>query len=56
MLLRKANELANGMSTDLSTGPLADKLGEYAQVLASQGSLLTALNYLGSTTEVIYFY
>ena len=55
MLLRKANDIANNSSSsmsDLTSGPLADKLSQYAQMLASQGSMLTALNYLGSSNEV----
>ena len=53
MVLRKAVELVKGMPDDVSGGPLAQKLSQYADLLAAQGSLSTAMNYLGSSNEVL---
>ena len=52
MILRKAVEAASGQSHQVSTGPLAEKLSQYAGLLASQGSLGIAMNYLGDSQEV----
>lgn len=52
MLLRKAVELSQGQVTDISGGLLAEKMNEYASLLAAQGSLDTAVRYLGNSTEV----
>lgn len=38
MLLRKAVELSRGQVTDISGGLLAEKMNEYASLLAAQGS------------------
>lgn len=51
MLLRKAVELSRGQVTDISGGLLAEKMNEYASLLAAQGSLDTAVRYLGNSTE-----
>ena len=51
MLLRQAVE-KSGRSTDISSGALADKLSRYAELLAAEGNLATAANYLGSSNEV----
>jgi hypothetical protein len=53
MILRKAVELSRGQAQDISSGFLADKLSQYAGILAAQGSLNTAINYLGESNEVI---
>ena len=52
MLLRKAVESCRGQVSEVGTGALADKLTSYAGILAAQGSLDTALRYLGESTEV----
>ena len=52
MVLRKAVELAQGRAHQIAPGVLAEKLGEYAGMLAGQGSLFTAMSYLGSSNEV----
>ncbi len=52
MVLRKAVELAQGRAQQIAPGVLADKLSEYAGMLAGQGSLHTAVSYLGSSNEV----
>ncbi|XP_061191431.1 protein transport protein Sec31A-like isoform X2 [Saccostrea echinata] len=51
MLLRKAVELSRGQATDISGGLLAEKMNEYASLLAAQGSLDTAVRYLGNSTD-----
>ena len=52
MLLRKAVELVRGQPPEVDSGLLADKLTQYAQLLAAQGSLHTAINYLTESTQV----
>ena len=52
MVLRKAVELAQGRAHQIAPGVLAEKLSEYAGMLAGQGSLFTAMSYLGSSNEV----
>ena len=52
MVLRKAVEMVRGTTQDVTGGPLAFKLSQYAELLAAQGSLSTAMNYLGSSSEV----
>ncbi len=52
MILRKAVETVRGEALEVSSGPLAQKLSQYAELLAAQGSLQTAINYLGSSAEV----
>lgn len=55
MLLRKAVEVSRGQVTDISGGLLAEKMNDYASLLAAQGSLDTAVRYLGNSTDVGYF-
>ena len=52
--LRKAIELKLGYSPEISSPVLAGKLSEYAHLLASQGNLQTAMNYLGQSQEVYH--
>ena len=52
MLLRKAVEYSRGQAPEIRTGLLAEKLSSYASLLAAQGSLDTALKYLGDSSEV----
>ncbi|XP_060599891.1 protein transport protein Sec31A-like [Ruditapes philippinarum] len=52
MLLRKAVETSRGHAPEITTGVLADKLSNYAEILAAQGRLDTALRYLGESSEV----
>jgi len=56
MVLKKAVELARGQPVEVSAGPLANKLSQYSELLAAQGSLQTAINYLGNSTEVLSLY
>lgn len=55
MMLRKAVELSQGEVGEIQQGLVAGKLSTYASILAAQGCLDTAMNYLGSSTEVISF-
>ena len=41
----------DGMSDGLQSGHLASRLYDYANLLASQGCLATALNYLAPVTS-----
>lgn len=52
MVLRKAVELSRGDAPSVSGGALADKLSQYASLLAAQGNMSTALTYLSNTTDV----
>ncbi|XP_033744000.1 protein transport protein Sec31A-like isoform X3 [Pecten maximus] len=52
MVLRKAVALSRGQEEEVSTGLLANKLNGYASLLAAQGSMDTAMRYLGNSTEV----
>ena len=52
MVLRKAVEVSRGTSPAVSGGALADKLSQYAGLLAAQGSLTTALTYLNNSSDV----
>lgn len=52
MILKKAVELSRGQPQDVSGGALADKLNEYSNLLAAQGSLQTAFRYLGDSSDV----
>ncbi|XP_069125025.1 protein transport protein Sec31A-like isoform X1 [Argopecten irradians] len=52
MVLRKAVALSRGQEEDVSSGLLANKLNGYANLLAAQGSMDTAMRYLGNSTEV----
>lgn len=51
MMLRKAVELSQGEVGEIQQGLVAGKLSTYASILAAQGCLDTAMNYLGSSTE-----
>ena len=51
MTLFRANQLA-GTATALTSGGMQAKLLRYAQLLTSQGSLETALGYLGDCVDV----
>jgi len=50
MVLQKAAE-RRGRESTVTNGLVASKLVQYATLLASQGCLATALNYLGDSTE-----
>ncbi|XP_064595245.1 protein transport protein Sec31A-like isoform X2 [Liolophura sinensis] len=52
MILRKAVEIAKGQAPEVTTGTLASQLSSYSGILAAQGSLTTAMNYLGNSSEV----
>lgn len=52
MILRKAVEIAKGQAPEVTSGTLASQLSSYSGILAAQGSLTTAMNYLGSSSEV----
>ncbi|XP_059175772.1 protein transport protein Sec31A-like isoform X2 [Physella acuta] len=52
MVLRKAVELSRGDAPSVSGGALADKLSQYASLLAAQGNMATALTYLSNTSDV----
>ena len=52
MVLRKAVEAAQNQYLDVCGPALAAKLSQYAEMLAAQGSLQTAYNYLGTSEEV----
>ncbi|RUS90571.1 hypothetical protein EGW08_001659 [Elysia chlorotica] len=51
MVLRKAVEVSRGTAPAVSGGALADKLSQYAGLLAAQGSLSTALTYLNNSSD-----
>ncbi|XP_019620179.1 PREDICTED: protein transport protein Sec31A-like [Branchiostoma belcheri] len=51
MVLRKSIELTQKQAPAVSGGVLAEKLSQYAELLAAQGSLATAMEYLGDSTE-----
>ncbi|KAL3876454.1 hypothetical protein ACJMK2_034299 [Sinanodonta woodiana] len=51
MVLRKAVELSRGRTPEFGSGLLSEKLSEYANLLAAQGSLKTAISYLGNPQE-----
>ncbi len=51
-MLRKAVEVAQGRAQQIAPGALAERMSEYAGLLAGQGSLHTAVSYLGSSSEV----
>ena len=46
MSLKFAVEQNLGYSVEMATGPLAEKLSQYASLLASQGALVAASTYL----------
>jgi|LakMenEpi03Aug12_release.lakeMendotaPanAssembly.Ray.scaffolds.fasta_scaffold3139143_1 hypothetical protein len=52
MSLKFAIEQNRGFSVEMGTGPLTDKLSQYASLLASQGALNAASTYLvGQSTD-----
>lgn len=51
MILRKSVEMVRGGEEEVGV-PLAQKLSQYAELLAAQGCLNTAMNYLGTSNEV----
>lgn len=54
MILKKAYEQLYGQEYILQAGSaLVDKLGKYAELLASEGNLKTALTYLSGATQVL---
>ena len=53
MILRKAVEMAQGRAQPVTSSVVAEKLSHYADLLAAQGNLNTAISYLGSSNEVI---
>ena len=55
MILRKAVEMVRGSDADEVSSVLAERLSQYAELLAAQGCLNTAMNYLGTSTEVSPF-
>ena len=48
MSLKFAVEQNQGYPVEMSSGPLTDKLSQYASLLASQGALAAAATYLVS--------
>ncbi|XP_060064136.1 protein transport protein Sec31A-like [Ylistrum balloti] len=52
MVLRKAVALSRGQEEEVTSGLLANKLNGYASLLAAQGSMDTAMRYLGNSAEV----
>lgn len=52
MILRKAVEQLSGTASVLQTGVLSSLLGRYAEILATQGSLSSAVTYLVDPNEV----
>jgi hypothetical protein len=55
MLLRRAIEAASpGIQVNGASGLLARKLANYSEMLASQGQLDSAVNYLGDSNDVSY--
>ncbi|XP_021375424.1 protein transport protein Sec31A-like isoform X2 [Mizuhopecten yessoensis] len=51
MVLRKAVSLSRGQEQEVTKGLLANKLNGYASLLAAQGSMETAMRYLGNSSE-----
>ena len=54
VVLRRAVDTAAGQASATTGTLLAEKLSRYAELLAAQGSLTTALNYLGNSNQVRY--
>ncbi|KAJ8319233.1 hypothetical protein KUTeg_004324 [Tegillarca granosa] len=52
MILKRAVELSRGQPSEISGGFLAEKLNRYASLLAAQGSIDTAMKYLGNANEI----
>ncbi|XP_064631630.1 protein transport protein Sec31A-like isoform X3 [Lineus longissimus] len=51
MILRKAVEMTYGQPPEITSGALSNKLSHYAELLAAQGSIFTAMGYLGTSEE-----
>ncbi|XP_077999565.1 protein transport protein Sec31A-like isoform X2 [Glandiceps talaboti] len=51
MILKRAVEQRKGRGSEGTSGVLANKLSQYAKLLAAQGSLGTAMQYLGQSQE-----
>ncbi|XP_050394528.1 protein transport protein Sec31A isoform X2 [Patella vulgata] len=51
MILRKAVAVTRGTVPEIASGPLAERLNQYAGILAAQGNLYTALGYLKNASE-----
>ncbi|XP_067672888.1 protein transport protein Sec31A-like isoform X1 [Haliotis asinina] len=51
MVLRKAVEVSRGKAPEIPSGPLADRLSQYSEMLAAQGSIFTAIGYLRNANE-----
>ncbi|XP_074647713.1 protein transport protein Sec31A-like [Tubulanus polymorphus] len=51
MILRKSVEISYGEMPEIKKGELPHQLSRYAGILAAQGSLDTAINYIGVTNE-----
>ncbi|XP_041086437.1 protein transport protein Sec31A-like isoform X10 [Polyodon spathula] len=51
VILRKAVEMSQGVSSNAAGALLAEKMIHYASLLAAQGSLSTAMAYLPSNTD-----
>lgn len=54
MILKKSVEVKKGETSDGPSPNLAKKMSDYAQLLAAQGSLTTAVNYLNNSQDVSY--
>ena len=51
MTLKSAAETMSGQTIEINSGPLSSQLTKYASILAAQGALSAALNYLGQSNE-----
>ncbi|XP_070545254.1 protein transport protein Sec31A-like isoform X2 [Ptychodera flava] len=51
MILKRSVEIMKGKGVDTTSSGLAGKLSEYSKLLAAQGSLATAMQYLGQSQE-----
>ncbi|XP_071829619.1 protein transport protein Sec31A-like isoform X2 [Apostichopus japonicus] len=51
MILKKSVEVKKGETSDGPSPNLAKKMSDYAQLLAAQGSLTTAVNYLNNSQD-----
>ncbi|XP_046568756.1 protein transport protein Sec31A-like [Haliotis rubra] len=51
MTLRKAVEVSRGKAPEIPSGPLAERLSQYSDMLAAQGSIFTAIGYLRNANE-----
>ena len=53
MVLRRAIERSTGQELPVESAILAQKLSQYAEMLAAQGCTSTAINYLGRSQQVL---